>query len=482
MIKSLINNYFKNLSVLMLVCSFLVGCSVGPNYKKPQFELPQKITREESKQDVYSVEINQDWWKSYGSKEINQLVELALKNNPNIDVGIANLRVAQKNVVAQQGFFFPSIGAGYALSRQNIGKTLSSNLSSGDMLYNLHTASVSVGFVPDIFGGNRRQVESLKALANAQSYQLQALKISIASNVVAAAIQEASLREQVKAVQELAEAARLQLEHARRLRAAGYYSAVDLAVQETLYAQAVAQVPTIEKSREQTLDLLAVLCGKMPSEPLLLPSLLSIQVPDKLPRSVQSSLVAQRPDVKIADELLRAANAQIGVTIANMLPQISISGTFGSSATLFGDLSNSANNFWAGTGIVSQPVFAGGTLFARKAAAEAGRDASLAQYKSTVLTAFQNVADTLYALDADGRYYKTALDNEVANQSLYEMSQKQLQTGYISEAAMLNTKQTYLQARINALQAYATYLGDTTALYQTLGGGWSEHTAQVYRH
>jgi NodT family efflux transporter outer membrane factor (OMF) lipoprotein len=474
----------------VLLVAVLSACSVGPDFKKPEMVTPTSFTRNGQMDTSPSTSqspkgVDAQWWKAYGSDEINQLVDLALKNNPNIESASANLRVAQANVRAQQGLFFPSISAGYGVSRQKTGPILQPSINPPadgvvDSIYNLHTAGFTVGFAPDIWGGNRRQVESLKALGNAQSYQLAALQTTIANNVVATAIQEASLREQVKAVRDLAQASREQLEHARRLRAAGYSSSVDLAVQESLFAQATAQVPTLEKSREQSLNLLAVLCGKMPNEQLLLPSIDKIRFPSPLPNVVPSAFVEQRPDVKIAEEYVRAANAQIGVAIANLLPQISLTGNIGSVATLFGDLSNSANSAWALAGGISQPIFQGGTLFARKRAAEAGIDSAIGQYKSTVLGAFQNVADTLYAIDADGKYYKTALDNEKANQQIFEQSDRQVKAGYLSEAGMLLTKQTYLQARINSLQAYATYLGDTTALYQALGGGWSQKDSEIY--
>lgn len=471
--------------LLIVIISSLSACSFGPNFKKPNFENPFSFTREGSSaqnKNPNIVNIEAQWWRAYGSEQINQLVEQALRHNPNIESGVANLKVAQANVRAQQGLFFPSIGAGYSLTRQNVGPILQSSVNTGDQIYNLHTAGLTVGFAPDLWGGNRRQVESLKALGNAQSYQLEALKTTIATNVVATVIQEASLREQVKAVRELAQASKEQLEHARRLRAAGYSSSLDLALQESLYAQAISQVPVLEKAREQSLDLLATLCGKMSSEQLLLPSLQNIQLPSPLPSSIPSKFVEQRPDIKIAEEYVRAANAQIGVATANMLPQISLTGNFGSVANFFGDLSSSANTVWSAAGGISQPLFQGGSLFARKRAAEAAVEASIGQYKSTVLSAFQNVADTLYAIDADGRYYKSALENEKANQIIFEQSDRQLKAGYLSEAGMLLAKQTYLQSKINSLQAYATYFGDTTALYQALGGGWSKDQTQIYKN
>jgi NodT family efflux transporter outer membrane factor (OMF) lipoprotein len=476
----------RSLTALLILAQgfVLLACSVGPDYKKSALIPPPSFTRNsklEMSPSAQPVAIDPAWWRSYGSEEINTLVVTALKNNPDIESATANLRVAQANVRAQQGLFFPSVGAGYSLTRQNVGPVIASGINSGAQIYNLNTAGLSVGFVPDIFGGNRRQVESLKALGNAQSYQLEALRTTIANHVVATAIQEVTLREQVKAVRALAQASQQQLEHARRLREAGYSSSIDLAVQESLYTQAVAQVPVLEKAREQSLNLLAVLCGKFPHEQLLLPSIDALQIPKPLPSALPSQLVEQRPDIKIASEYVRAANAQIGVAIANMLPQISLTGSIGNVATVFGDLSNSANSAWIASGGISQPIFQGGSLFARKTAAQASLEAAIGQYRSTVLSAFQNVADTLYALEADGKYYQTAKANELANQQIYEQARQQLKVGYISEAAALQTQQTYLQARINSLQAYATFLGDTASLYQSLGGGWSPEKAQIYQ-
>jgi NodT family efflux transporter outer membrane factor (OMF) lipoprotein len=485
--------------ILLGLLPALAACSVGPDFKKPLNQTPAAFTRDTHLESVNPNPNNVDtkWWQEYGSTEINQLVELALKNNPNIEAGLANLEIAQQNVRAQQGFFFPQIGAGYSLTRQKAGTYYQPALNSvppssdpnnppasqfalTNPIYNIQTAGLSVGFVPDIWGGNRRAVEGLKASANAQSYQLAALQITIANNVVSSAINEALLREQLNAVHELADLSKRALDHAIRLHEAGYYSAVDLAYAKSTYAQSIAQVPVIEKAREQNLDLLATLCGKYPSEKMLVPSLETIKEPATLPSSIPSKFIAQRPDIKIAEENIRIANAQIGIAIANMLPQFNITGSWGAASEFFSGLQDSGNVLWSLAAGVNQPIFQGGTLFARKRAAQAGLVAAAAQYKGVVQTAFQNVSDTLYAIDADGRFYKTALQNEQANKVVYDQTARQLKVGYISEPAALQAQVSYLQARIASLQAYGTYLGDTAALYQALGGGWSEGDGEIY--
>jgi NodT family efflux transporter outer membrane factor (OMF) lipoprotein len=471
---------------LLASAMLLSSCAIGPDFIKPTVELPKSYLRQESLQGQFERNqdlIQQDWWTVYGSEELNALVNLALKNNVDIEAASANLRIAQANVRAQQGYFFPTIGVGYNISKQNTGTALQPAVYGPDQnnsIYTLKTSGISVGFVPDIFGGNRRQVESLKAIGNASSYQLAALRITVANNVIAAAIQEASLREQLFAVKQLAQSAKLQLDHARRLKESGYASSVDLAVQESLYAQAVAQLPVIEKSREQTLNLLNVLCGQMPSEKLLLPTLAKIQFPKELPSTLPANLLNQRPDIRIAEEYVRSANAQIGVALANMLPQFNIVASFGNASAIVADIADQVSKVWMIGAGVNQTLFAGGTLFARKQAADAATDVAVAQYKSTVLYAYQNVADTLYAITSDKKYYEIAIQNESASRLIFDQSTKQFNVGYIAEPAKLLSEQTYLQAKINRLQAQATYLGDTTSLYQALGGGWDQKKSQIY--
>ena len=213
------------IALIALLCAGLMSCAVGPDFKKPDAPKTNSFTREPEALEAAEINpIEADWWKAYGSSQLNALVELALKNNPNVDVAIANLKIAQQNVIAQQGFFFPQVGAGYSALRQNSGATLAPLVNGNTSVYGLQTAQLSVGFTPDIFGGNRRQVESLKSIANAQEYQLAALQITLATNVIAAAVQEAVLREQLGMAKEAVESARLQLEHSKKMADLGYIS------------------------------------------------------------------------------------------------------------------------------------------------------------------------------------------------------------------------------------------------------------------
>jgi NodT family efflux transporter outer membrane factor (OMF) lipoprotein len=470
----------KFLTIFYVITSLLLlsSCAVGPDFKKPDTPQASSFTREPLNGAKTSTSITTDWWRNYESPELNKLIELALKHNPNIATASANLKVAQQNTIAQQGFYFPTLGASVSRTIQNNGASIapstSANFSSnpGAPTYTVNNAGLSVGFVPDIFGGNKRAVESLKGLENNAKYQLAALQITIATTVIQTVAQEITLREELNLAMAAERSAFKQLEHVRRMSAAGYSSGIDLANQESGYALISSQVPTIRKLHDQTIDMLNVICGELPSSKLDIPTIDAIKVPRYLPVAVPSGWIDKRPDVKAAEEIVRSNNAQIGVAVANMIPQISISGFTGATAGSFSALRDSLNRSWSETVNVNQTLFAGGTLLARKRAAEANLEVALAQYKTAVLTAFQNVADTLYALEQDKLALDIALNNVQANKKIYEYTKIQFDKGYASEPMLLATEQSYLVANINRAQAYALYLGDTAALYQSLGGGW----------
>ena len=332
--------------------------------------------------------------------------------------------------------------------------------------------------MPDVFGGNRRAVESLQAQADSQRHQLEALRTSIASNVVAAVLQESYLTNQIDVSQSAIKAAKNQLEHLRITQQSGYSSGLDLAQQQVAYAQTIALLPPLQKALEQTRDLIAVLCGQLPAQPLPPAEQGSPTLPAQMPRVLPSQLVAHRPDVKAAEEQFHSALAQIGVATANLLPQLSLGASVGNSASTFNDLF-SGGPAWSLIAGLTQPLYAGGTLSARKRAAEDIAEAARAQYKVVVLTAFQNVTDTLYALENDQRALQAARDVEQATLKLRDHIREQYRSGYTSLLLLLIAEQSYLQTNLTRISAEANYAGDTVSLYQALGGGWRDDDVAV---
>ena len=472
----------------------LVGCAAGPDFQPPSPPAVERYTREPALEKTASADvpggeaqrflsgrdIPAQWWMLFQSPPLTALVERALKANPTIKAGEAALRQARELVRAQQGLYYPGAQASYSAARQRESQTLSPTLNSAQDIFNLHTAQLSVSYAPDVLGLNRRQVEALQAQAGAQRFQLEATYLTLASNVVSAAIEEASLRAQLAAARDIVAINAKSLDLLRRQLAAGAIAGVEVHVQEAALAQAEQALPPLQKQLDQTRNRIAALAGELPAEHSGEDfELAALQLPRELPVSLPSRLVEQRPDVRAAEEQLRAASAQIGVATAEMLPQFSITAASGGVATQFGRMFASGNPFWDVAAGLSQTVFAGGTLLARKRAAQAAFDQAAAQYRATVIAAFQNVADALYALQADADALRAAVNSEHAARVSLDLVQKQLAVGQVNYLALLAAQQTYQQAVITLAQARASRFADTAALFQALGGGWWNRPAEA---
>jgi NodT family efflux transporter outer membrane factor (OMF) lipoprotein len=476
-----------SLTVLLTLVTFMSGCAVGPNFRKPAAPKVDGYTRSplaetrstdvpggEAQRFLREVDIPAAWWTLFQSPELNALIERALAASPTLVATQHSLRQALELVAAQRGSFYPSVQGGFSPSYQRVSRTLSPPLSNPDQFtYSLYTASVSVSFTPDVFGANRRQVEALIGQAEAQSFQREAAYLTLTSNVVAAAIQEASLRAQIAATQEIIAISTSSLEIVRRQFELGAVAGIDVAAQEAAVAQMQQLLPGLRKQLEQNRNLLMVLTGRLPSDDS--PEqfeLTSLRLPTNLPVSVPSRLVQQRPDVRAAEAQMHAASAQIGVAVAARLPQLTISAAYGGQSIAFTQMFASGNPFWTMAANVTQSIFDGGTLFHRQRAAEATFEQAAAQYRSTVLTGFQNVADVLYALQADADSLQAAVAFEQASKRTLDITLKQQQLGAVSYLALLSARQAYQQALITRVQAQTSRFADTAALFQALGGGW----------
>ncbi|HTD03022.1 efflux transporter outer membrane subunit [Undibacterium sp.] len=464
----------------------LGGCAVGPDFKKPDAPAVQRYMPEPPASGTAAAEtaagnaqsfadgqdIPAQWWAVFHSEALNELIAAALRNNPDLQAAEAALRATQEGAAAQRGAYFPSVDAHLAPTRQSIAPDLASPADLGNRIYTLHTAQLNISYVPDVFGGNRRQVESLDAQTQAQRFQREAVYLTLTSNLVAAAIQEASLREQITATRAVIALAARQLEMIRKQKALGQLAAADVAAQETVLAQAQASLPPLEKQLAQQRHLLAVLAGRFPSEDISARfELSSFTLPQELPLSLPSRLVEQRPDIRAAEAQWHAASAQVGVAIANRLPNITLTGSVGSSALELSKLF-SGTGFWNIGADLAQSVFDGGTLRHRQRAAEAAYEQAAAQYRGTVLVAFQNVADTLQAIQSDASTLAAATVAERAAGNSLAIARRQWELGASSIVPVLIAEQAHQQTAIALVQAQASRYTDTAALFQALGGGW----------
>jgi NodT family efflux transporter outer membrane factor (OMF) lipoprotein len=472
------------LAVALLV---LGGCMVGPDFKRPVSTAPESYTTDaipaqtatspvaggDAQRFVADMDVPAQWWTLFRSEALNDFIAQALKSNPGMDGARAALRMANESVAAQRGAFYPSVDAGLDATRQRNPATLSSPLESNSNYFSLYTAQVSVSYTLDLFGGNRRALESAQAQAEAQRFELEATYLTLTSNVVLAAVQEAGLRAQIDATDRIVASQTKTLATVRRELELGQVAQADVSAQVAALAQAQATIAPLQKQLAQQRDLLATLLGRYPGEKLDATfELSSLQLPQALPLSLPSQLVERRPDVRAAEAQLHAASALIGVAAANRLPKITLSASAGSSPTNISDMFSHGTDFWSvGTGI-TQPIFHGGSLMHQERAAKAAYDQALAQYRGTVLAAFQNVADTLYALRSDSDALNAALVAEQAASRNLDIARRQAELGDIGELAVLNAEQSYRQAEITLVGTQVNRYADTVALFQALGGGW----------
>lgn len=483
------NKFLLNTCVpVLLVCSSLAGCMVGPDFHSPKSpdvysytakKLPKRTVSAnvpgnagKSQQYVLNKQIPADWWTLFHSREINQLVKHGMANSPNIKAAYASLRQAQETMNAQIGnSLFPAFSVQTGVQRQlfnsaGFGGTIQSSL------FNLFNANANVAYTLDVFGGARRQIEALRAQVDYQQFELIAAYLTLSSNIVTTAVTVAAAKEQIKTTQMLIHNQEEQLKIIRQQYKLGGASQEDILNQETLVEQTRATLPPIEQTLAQNEHALNVLVGNFPNNKLPSLDLNKITLPSRLPVSMPSRLVRQRPDVRASEAMLHTASANIGVATANLFPQFTISGLYGWQAPTPATLFATTTNAWNIGGQITQAVFQGGALLAQRRAAIDAYEAAFQQYKQTVLVAFQNVADTLRALQNDARTLQAQNRAVKSSYKNYRLTKEQYQVGGVSYLQMLTAQLQYQQAALARIQAQASRYNDTVALFQALGGGW----------
>jgi len=474
--------------VIAAVVAVINGCTVGPDFRRPAAPVTTSYTATPLPAETAAApgvagaaqrfSIKEDiparWWELFKSPALDQLIRQALKESPTLAAAQATLRQARENLRARSGTeYFPSVDASFSGTRQKATGAALGQPGADGFFYSLYNATVSVSYSLDLFGGGRRELEGLQSQVDYQSYQLEAAYLTLTANIVTTAVQEASLRMQLKSTQEIIAWQEKQLALVERQFELGGAARADVLAQRAQVAQVRAGLPPLEKALAQSRNQLAVYSGKLPSEASLPEfDLKDLHLPQELPLSLPSLLVRQRPDILAAEGVLHAGGAQVGVATANMYPKINLTASMGSQAGRIQDLFAPGTSIWSlGAGLV-QPVFHGGELTAKRRAAIAAFDLASAQYRGTVLQAFQNVADVLQALDADARTLKAQAAAESAARDTLDVTQQQYRFGAVSYLALLNAQRQHQQARISLVQAQAARFADSAALFQALGGGW----------
>ncbi|VBB13756.1 efflux transporter outer membrane subunit [Burkholderia stabilis] len=469
----------------------VAGCAVGPDFRAPDAPATQQYTRDampattaaaggpagDAQTFESAAHAPQHWWTQFGSDPLNRLVDTAWHNSPTLAEARARLDEARQNHAAEAGStMLPRVDANLSATREKVDTTafgLPANVPNPGP-FTLYDASVSVSYVLDVFGGNRRALEALRAQVDYQAYTLDAARLTLAGNVVATAILRASLAQQVALTQQLVDAQARQLRIVEARFAAGGVSQADVHAQRALLAQTQASLPPLAARFAQAGHRLAILLGAPPSDAALPDlSLDALALPRTLPVTLPSTLARERPDIRAAEAVLHQASANVGVATANLYPRFSISAGIGSERTRIADIVSGLNVWNVGLGL-TQPLFHGGELHAKKRAAEAAYDAAFASYRETVLQALQQVADAMRAVEHDAAELQArdiaareaAASNAIAGD--------RYAAGGISTFDLLDAQRQALQTALDRTRAQADRLTDTAALFQALAGSWTD--------
>ena len=470
---------------LSLLFIALAGCTLGPDFVRPEvaadagYSTHNLTTTARADIDaggaaqrlIAGMDIPGQWWTLFRSPELNALVEEALRANPDISAAQAALRQANEQVYVDQASLFPVLNGNLSKTRQKVSGTTSGTASSP--ILTLSSASLSVSYAPDVFGGTRRQIESSTAQAEYQRFQLEATYLTLSTNVVNTAVSLASLRDQIAATGQIIQLQSDQLDLLQAQRRLGAIADTDVLTQQTALAQTRATLAPLQKQLAQTRNQLMAYLGRFPNQDKGERfNLASLHLPQELPVSLPSAIVEQRPDVRSAQAQLHEASANIGVAVANQLPQFSITGSLGSTVASGSTLFSAGSGVWSLAGAIAQPLFDAGALEHRKRAAVAAYDQSAAQYRGTVLAAVQDVAHALRALEADAEALKQQVAAEQSAQASLALVQAQYRLGAVAYINLLTAQQTYQNTVLTRVQAQAVRYSDTAALFQALGGGW----------
>ena len=465
------------------------SCTVGPDFVRPD---PPKdkaylsgppadetvavpdVLGGEAQRFVADLDIPAQWWQVYQSKPLDELIQQALAANPDIQSAIQSLKAAQETAKAQRAALFPVVTVTGSGTHNQTSAALSPSTADNNNVFGLFTGLLNVNYLLDLWGGTRRAAESLEAQAESQCFLLEAAYLTLSSNVVVAAVTEASLRGQLATTQRTIAIQRESLALLQRRFAIGQAARADVATQEAALAQSEATLPPLTNQLSQLRNLLAQLTGHTTAHvPAATFELASLTLPQDLPVSMPARMIEQRPDIRSAEASVHAAGAQVGVATAAMLPQFTTQLIYGSTSTsldmLFSPLLGPTVTVG---GSFTQTILDGGANLARRRAAVATWEASKAQYRSTVLTAFRNVADTLRTLQSDALALRAAASAERAAALSLQITRRRQVAGDAGILEVLNAELTYQQASLALVQAEAARFSDTAALFQALGGGW----------
>jgi NodT family efflux transporter outer membrane factor (OMF) lipoprotein len=463
---------------ILALAGFLSACTVGPDFLEPPAPATRNFTtggdqiKTEDQHVVPGQKVSAEWWKAFQSPQLDDVMQKALDGNNTLAGAKATLAQAQEQINAAAGSLWPQLSFGGTVGRQKYGKSLFGPSDITIPPFTYYTVGPQVSYLLDLAGGERRGVEQDEALAQFQSYETDAVRLSLTGNVVAQALGIASAKAQIAAIQQIIADDRRNVDLVEKARAAGSGTLTDVLSAQSQLAADQTLLPPMEQQLSVATHALSILTGKAPADwqpPDF--TFAQLHLPSELPLSLPSELVRERPDIMAAEAQLHAASAAIGVATANLYPSINLSANVTQQMLTPGNLFNPAANAWALMAGLTAPIFSGGTLEAEKRGAEDAWQAALANYQQTVLQSFGQVADVLKALEHDGQQIKAQQYALKTAQSSLKLARTSYKEGNIGILQVLDAERDYNEAQLAMARVQAQRYQDTALLYLALGGG-----------
>lgn len=483
----------RHLSVILVLLSGMTSCAVTPDFNEPTPPQISQYTRGDhdavimgtnkvldSEQTLVWVDtIEREWWRQFHSETLNQLVEKVLSDNPGLLSSSAKLRSAEELYQARVGTTrYPKIDANISAQRQRFNPGVFGQQAEPQE-FSIYNAGVDVSYQMDLSGGNQRALEALASRVDYQRYELEATQLALVATVINTAINQAKLRSQLEETEQLVAKQEQQLDIVKQQFELGQVSKHAVLMLQSEFEQTRANIPVLQNQIQKTIHLLATLAGEAP-ESATIPEfkLHDFQLPESLPLIIPSELVRQRPDIQAAESLIEAANAEYGVTIANMYPSINLNGQIGSQALSSGSLFSSQSAVWTLIGQLTQPLFNPG-LAAEKRAAMAEFEAATSNYKYVVLEALRDVADTLRQLETDAQKLEMINRSSLSSEEAMRITAKRYELGAASYIELLIAQQQYLTTKVQLIDAQSQQLVNSVSLYLAMGAKLKDPISNV---
>lgn len=463
---------------LLFSCGILfTGCTVGPDYERPDVSMPGDWrVNYSTAEDI----INTKWWQQFNDPVLDKLIETALQENLDIRIAAGRVNEFLGALKTTRSQYFPQLGANASATRSEFSEdNFDFGSQSGqDDYYDQYQAALGASWQLDLFGRVRRQSESAQAQVYASEQGRRGVIISVVTGVTSSYVVLRGLDRQLEIAQKTAFSYKESADLFKLRRRYGTASMYEVSQVESQYQQALATIPTIEAQIAAQENLLSILLGRQPDEidrGKTLDDMTPLTVPSELP----SSLLTRRPDIQQAEQILISANADIGAAKSLYYPDISITGAFGQSSSDLGDLLDSSANFWNVGAQLSLPIFTFGRIEGLVMSTEAARQQAEDNYRLTILNALREVNDALVSSNKNALAYDALLNRQNALSTYARLANLRFENGASSYLEVLYANNELFGAEIQTVNAQIERYNALISVYTSMGGGWIDEASLI---